>query len=271
MAFVNTFSLTNVIFLGDVPEMESPFFCASFNGVAYYPKGNSSWENDLDNALWSTGGLMAAVPYTVNSEGKYIPVAPTTAQVTSAITEFMTNRPAGTAYFDNYSYIQNGKMATFYGKEAFAVEMSDYCFGYLPLSSKRTVSYSKLKVGYILYKGSDVWVITKKTSSKLELAGVQDTIVTCGVSMTKSQAEAADGYRTRVGVALTSGKIDPALTADIVTGPDHVLTEAEAYEALLALQTKFPEGMPYSSKNHYRSNVVVMLDESTQLSDFGHG
>ena len=269
MAFVNTFSLTNVIFLGDFPEMDSAFYCASFNAAAYYPKGNTSWEQNLDLA---TIDLMAAVPYTVNSDGRYIPVAPTTEQVADAIAAFTAyKRPAGTAYLDNYSYIQNGKMATFYGKEAFAVEMSDYCFGFQPLSVKRTVTYSKLKVGDILYEGSNVWVITNKTSTDLELTGVQNGRVCCGVSMTKAQAEAADAYRTRVGVALTAGQVDPALSAETVEGPDHVLTESEAYQKLTAMQAAFPEGMSYSSKNHYRSNVIVVADNGTYMSDYGHG
>ena len=269
MAFVNDFSLTNVIFLGNLPEMDSAFHCGSFNAVAYYPEGNKSWDYNPDRNL---GDLLDAVPYTVNSDGKYIPVAPSTEQVASNIAAFTTyQRPAGTAYPDNFSYILNGKMVTFYGKEAFAMEMSDYCFGYMPLSVKRTVSYSKLKVGDILYEGSNVWVITGKTSSALKLAGVQDGFVRCDVSMTKAKAESADAYRTRVGVALTAGPVDPALSAKTIKGPDHKLTEAEAYEHLIALRTEFPEGMAYSSKNHYRSNVVVMIDESTSISDFGHG
>ena len=269
MAFVNTYSLTNVIFLGDMPEMDSAFYCASFNAAAYYPQGNSSWEQDPSRALVD---LLAAVPYTVNNDGKYIPVAPATEQVAAAIADFTTNkRPAGTAYPDSYSYIQNGKMTTFYGKEAFAVEMSDYCFGFQPLSVKRTVSYSKLKLGDILYEGSNVWVITNKTSTDLELAGVQDGRVCCGVSMTKVQAESADAYRTRIGVVLSAGPVDPALSAETVAGPDHKLTESEAYAQLLALRAEFPEGMPYSSKNHYRSNVIVMVSETTNRSDYGHG
>ena len=269
MAFVNTSSLTNVIFLGDMPEMDSAFYCASFNAAAYYPQGNSSWEEDPNRAVCD---LLAAVPYTVSSKGNYIPVAPAAERVASDIAAFIEyQRPAGTAYPDNFSYIQNGQMVTFYGKEAFAVEMSDYCYGFLPLSVKRTVSYSKLQVGDILYEGSNVWVITCKTSTGLELAGVQDGKVCCGVSMTKAQAEAADAYRTRVGVMLSAGPVDPALSAETVTGPDHKLTEAEAYEKLLALRTTFPEGMAYSSKNHYCSNVTVMIDESTSLSEHGHG
>ena len=269
MAFVNDFSLTTVIFRGDLPKMDSAFHCGSFNAAAYYPKDNSTWDNDPNRDL---GDLITAVPCTVSSSGSYTPVAPSTEQVASDIAAFTAyQRPAGTPYPDNFSYVLNGKMSTFYGKEAFAVEMSDYCFGYMAMSVQRTVSYSKLKLGDILYEGSNVWVITEKTSTGLKLAGVQNGVVCYDVSMTKAEAEAADAYRTRVGVILTAGPVDPSLSAKTVKGPDHKLTEAEAYEKLLALRTKFPEGMSYSSKNHYRSNIIVMLDESTHMSDFGHG
>lgn len=272
MAFVNTFSLTNVVFLGDAPQMDGPFFCASFNGVAFYPKGNPTWEKDIGNVLWQSGGLLAAIPYTLDSQGNIIPEAPSTTEVENAISWFAAQTyPAGSSYPSNYSYILNGNMLQVQGAEAFAFELSDACFGFLPISQKRSVSYSALKVGDILYAGSDVWVITKKTSSGVELAGVQNGRVCYGVDMTKAQVQAADAYRTRVGVSPYPGEVDPAQSNGTINGPGRVLTEAEVYETLVALKSQFPQGMPYSSKNHHHGNVSWDYLDYGIASQDGHG
>ena len=272
MAFVNTFSLTNAIFLGDAPQMDGPFFCASFNGVAFYPKGNPTWEKDIGNVLWQSGGLLAAIPYTLDSQGNIIPEAPSTTEVENAISWFAAQTyPAGSGYPSNYSYILNGNMLQVQGAEAFAFELSDACFGYLPISEKRSVSYSALKAGDILYAGSDVWVITKKTSSGVELAGVQNGRVCYGVAMTKAQVQAADAYRTRVGVSPYPGEVDPAQSNGTINGPGRILTEAEVYETLVALKSQFPQGMPYSSKNHHHGNVTWYVTEDGVASQDGHG
>ena len=271
-AFVVTSSLTNAIFLGNAPQMHSPFYCASFNGVAFYPKGNPTWEKDIGNVLWQSGGLLAAIPYTVDIQGNIIPEAPSAVEVTDAISRFAIDTyPAGSGYPANFSYILNGNMLQVQGAEAFAFELSDACFGYLPISQKRSVSYSALKVGDILYAGSDIWVITKKTSSGVELAGVQNGRVCYGVAMTKAQVQAADAYRTRVGVSPYPGEVDPAQNNGTINGPGRVLTEAEVYETLIALKPHFPQGMPYSSKNHHHGNVSWDYLDYGIASQDGHG
>jgi len=271
-AFVNTFSLTNVIFLGDAPQMDNPFFCASFNGTAFYPKGNPTWEADVANVLWQSGDLLAAIPFTIDVWGNIIPEAPSVAEVDSSISWFASQTyPEGSDYPDNYSYILNGNMMKVHGKEGFAFELSDACFGYLPISELRIISYDALRVGDILYSGDDVWVIMEKNDSDLTLAGVQNQKVVYGVPMTKSQVQDASAYRTRVKVSPYPGEVDPAQSEEKVTGPDRVLTESEVYNLLVSLQDQFPESMPYSSKNHYHSNVVVGLDDGSGLSPDGHG
>jgi len=272
-AFHSTHSLTNVVFLGDVPTMkDNPFYCASFNGVAFYPKGNPTWENRIGSVLYESGGLLAAIPYTVDSRGNLIPEAPSSSTVTDTVSRVAPYTfPAGSKYPANFSYTLNGNMLKVCGAEAFAFEISDACFGYLPISQKRSVSYSALKVGDILYAGSDVWVITKKTSSGVELAGVQNGRVCYGVAMTKAQVQAADAYRTRVGVSPYPGEVDSGKAIGKITGPGRVLTEKEVYEALIALKSRFPQGMAYSSKDHYDRNVAYSTADNYESDLAGHG
>ena len=272
-AFVNSLNLTNAVFLGDAPKMDNPFYCASFNGVAFYPKGNKTWKN-VDDILNQSGGLLEAIPYTVDSQGNIIPEAPSAKKVSSAISSFKSDvYPAGSNYPANYSYIINGNMLKAYGEEAFAFELSDACFGYLPISEKRVVSYDDLIVGDILYDNTDVWVIMKKTDSGVKLAGVQSGKVAYDVNMTKAQVQEASAYRTRVGVSPYPGELDPARNIEKISGPGRLLTEAEAYETMIALQAQFPEGMPYSEKDHYHSNVITWIDKEagTCFSQDGHG
>lgn len=271
-AFTNTVSLTNVVFLGDAPKMDGIFFCASANTAVFYPKGNSTWERNTDKVLEQMGAVESIISYTVDSKGNIIPAAPSATKISSNISQFASNTyPAGSSYPSNYSYILNGNMLKVYGAEAFAFELSDTCFGYLPISQKRSVSYNALKAGDILYAGSDVWVITKKTSSGVELAGVQNGRVCYDKTMTKAQVQAADAYRTRVGVSPYPGEVDPAQSIGTINGPGRVLTEAEVYETLIALKSQFPQGMPYSEKDHYTSNITWYTSEITMASPYGRG
>ena len=91
--------------------MDSPFYCASFNGVAFYPKGNPTWEKDLNTVLLQTGGLMAAIPYTMDSQGNLIPEVPSADKVENAINWFASQTYAPESnYPSNYSYILNGNI-----------------------------------------------------------------------------------------------------------------------------------------------------------------
>ena len=265
-AFANTSSLTTVVFKGDCPEADGAFYCASFNAVGFYPKDNATWENN-----W-VPDLMALIPYTVDKNGNIIPEVPDAGTIEGGFAAMQQVYPEGSTYPDAYRYTLNGNMLTVSGSEAFAFEMSDRCFGYLPISEPRALRYADLKLGDILYTADGVWVITELTSSGVRAAGVDVSGIVCyDKTMTKAQVESAEAYRTRYGVSPYGGETDPALTAQKITAPEGIPTEAQVYERIMALQTQYPEGMPYSEKNHYVTNFVIHIDETLDYSQYGHG
>ena len=255
-ALINNPSLSNIVFKGSSPDMgELLGPCGPKNTVGFYPKGDPSWA-DTDTLVWKAG-LNALIPYTLDSKGNIIPEVPEESVILENYRSLAVEKyPAGTVYPDNYYYIINGNFLGAYGSEAFAFQLSDAMFGYLPISDVRSVSYADLKLGDILYLTGEACVITGIDADSLTVSGVDSNEkVYYDKVLTKAQVEAADGYRTRYGVSPGSGVSDPSRDNKPITLPGGVPTEAEVYERIMALQETHPEGMPYSLKNHYRLGV----------------
>lgn len=255
-ALINNPSLTNIVFKGSAPEMgELLGPCGPKNAVGFYPKGDPSWA-DTANLAWKAE-LNALIAYTVDSNGNIIPEVPEQSVIMEGYQKFAEEKyPAGTEYPDNYYYIINGNFLDAYGSEAFAFQLSDAMFGYLPISDLRSVSYTELKLGDILYLADEACVITAINGDTVYVSGVDsDEKVYYDKALTKAEVEKADGYRTRYGVPPGSGVCDPSRDFEPITVPAGVPTEAEVYDRIIALQETHPEGMPYSLKNHYRLNV----------------
>ena len=275
MAFVNDFSLNTVVFRGSVPTMENSFYCGSFNSVGFYPKDDPTWA-DAENCRWKAS-LEAVIPYTLDDAGNVIPEAPVQEEMDQKLVQFQTQkRPAGSSYPAVYSYILNGTYLTASGDEAFAFQLSDALFGFLPISELRDAAFEELRFGDILYFDDGVWVITALTSDGLEVAGVDENeLVVYGRTMTGAEAETALGYRTRYGISPSPGMTDPALEFELTDLPTELPTPEQVYEKILSLKEQYPEGYPYNLKNHYYSKTESPTWEENgmmvRMSEGGHG
>ena len=244
MAFVNDYSLTGVVFKGSAPDMDGPFFCGSFNAVGFYPAGDESWTD-----VWE-GNLISLMPYTVDSQGAFIPQAPDEEMALWRLYLLQEQYPEGTAYGDNFSYIINGNFITGYGSEAFAFQVSDALCDYLPLGEVRAVDAAAVHAGDILYFGEECCTVVAVSGDTVTVAGAEDTVY-YGRTLTLDQVNTATGIRARVGVAVYPGLVDPALDFVLEDLPTTMPSEQQVYNTILALEDSFPEGMPYSSKNHF--------------------
>ena len=253
MAFVNDFSLGRVVFKGSAPAMDSPFYCSSFNTVAYYPAGDESWADDM---ILFYADLTSLLPYTIDDQGNMISGTPDESFVQQAMTVLReTRHPAGSAYPDSYNYIINGDFVTGYGSEAFAFQVSDALCGFMPLGEKQAVDASALNVGDILYMNGTCCTITAIDGDTLTVAGVENNAVYYDRTLTRAQASAAEALRARVGAPIVLGQVDPSVDFELTDLPTTMPTQEQVYDKILSLQDIYPEGMPYSSKNHFHSKT----------------
>ena len=254
MAFVNDYSLTTVVFKGNAPEMESAFYCTSFNIAGFYSENRTGW-NDTNSIIFMSS-LDSLTPYTTDSRGTIIPVAPSADAAASALSRFRSNYPAGAEYPDNYNYIINGNFITGYGSEAFAFQVSDALCGYLPISEIRAVKFSELNVGDVLYLNGECCTVTGISGDSITAAGVDaDCTIYYDRTFTRAQVESASGVRARCGVAPYPGLIDPAQDFILEDLPTQIPDAQTIYGTIMALKETYPEGMPYSSKNHFCSQT----------------
>ncbi len=275
MAFVNDYSLTTVVFEGSAPEMSMAFNCSSFNLAGFYPKDDPTWAGA--GALQSMSNIESLIPYTADSNGKLLPQTPDSSLLTERLRDFQAWKyPAGSTYPDAYSYIINGNFLTARGDEAFAFQLSDALYGYLPISEKRGVAFSDLSVGDILYMGDETCVITELGEDTLKAAGVdQNETVYYDRALTRAQVETAQAYRTRCGVSPYPGLTDPALEYELTDLPTAMPTTEQVYETLLSLEETYPQAMPYTSKNHFYSKTEAPSYNVGEMPVFlnmtGHG
>ena len=263
-AFQSDLSLTNLVFRGDAPKNAGYIMgiCGNYITAAFYPKDNPTWENVYI-------GTAAMIPYTLDGNGNIIPEAPEKSEVLAAMERFRSGKyfnnvrdlSAGKPYPNNYRYIINGNFIEGTGSEAFAFELSDACFGFLPISDHRDVVYADLQVGDLLYMGDQVWVIAEISDSGVKVHGAENEVIVYDKSLTKAQVESADSYRTRYGVSPGPGETNPFLDQEKITVPEGVPTEAEAYQRIIALKEDYPEGMPWNEKNYYLLNVEATWTE----------
>ena len=251
LAFVNDFSLSAVVFKGDAPVMGSAFYCSGFNTAGYYPSSNPTWSEDLKGG----SDLTALVPYETDAEGNRLPVAPDSAEAEAAMVTLGNKHPEGSFYSDNIYYIINADFLTGYGSEAFAFQVSDALCGYLPTGEKQAVDFEALNPGDVLYLNGACCTVTAVNGDTVTVAGVENEVVSYGRTLTRAQVESAEAVRARIGVAPHPGHIDPAQDLVLTDLPTTLPTEQQVYDKLLSLQEIFPEGMPYSSKNHFSSKT----------------
>ena len=274
MAFVNDFSLGRVIFKGSAPYMDSAFYCGSFNAAGFYPAGDESWENEA--MLIAQSNLMDLVPYTTDAQGNMLPEGRGDDESRIAMeTLRYYKHPEGSAYPDLYYYIINGDFLTGYGSEAFAFQVSDALCGFMPMGEKQAVDASALHVGDVLYLNGDCWTITAIDGDTFTVAGVENNVVYYDRTLTRAQASAAEAVRARVGVALVPGLEDPALDFELTDLPTTLPTEQEVYDKIMSLQETFPEGMPFSTKNHFytKTEAPIWYEDGMPVSQSqaGHG
>jgi len=273
-AFVGNFSMTNIVFKGDPPnEMDDMMgICGDYITASFYPKDAPGWGDAYT-------GTAAKIPYTLDAAGNIIPEAPEESQVQEAMERFRSGEyfsyfrdlSAGKAYPNNYRYFINGNFHEGKGSEAFAFELSDACFGFLPISDHRDVVYGNLQIGDLLYMGDQVWVIGDITAEGVKVHGAENEVIVYGKALTKAQVEAANSYRTRYGVSPGNGVVNPNNDLEAAPIPEGVPTEAEVYNRIIALKEDYPEGMPWTEKNMYTFNVEPLIEESVSLNPDGHG
>ena len=272
-AFVDNFSMTTIVFKGDPPDKMDGMMgiCGNYITAAFYPKDVPGWEN-------ANIGTAAMIPYTLDADGNIIPEAPEQSEVLAAMEQFRSGEyfdyfrdlSAGKAYPNNYRYYINGNFHEGKGSEAFAFELSDACFGFLPISDHRDVVYADLQVGDLLYMNDQVWVIGEINAEGVKVHGAENEVIVYDRSLTKAQVETADSYRTRYGVSPSPGVVNPdtKLEPDPVGG---VPSEATVFRRILALKETHPDGMSWTEKNMYYCNVQALISEGLATNPAGHG
>ena len=273
-AFVDNFSMTNIVFKGDPPDQMDGMMgiCGDYITASFYPKDAPGWADAYT-------GTAAMIPYTLDAKGNIIPEAPAQSEVLAAMEQFRSGEyfnyvrdlSAGKAYPNSYRYYINGTFHEGKGSEAFAFELSDACFGFLPISGHRKVVYADLRLGDLLYMDDQVWVIGQINANGVKVHGAEKEVIVYDRSLTKAQVETADSYRTRYGVSPGPGVVNPDAKLKPAPVPAGVPTEAEVYRRILTLQADHPEGMPFTEKNMYYCNVQALIKEGESTNPFGSG